>query len=261
MELYRVNALLLKYYYISINRLDRLFDVVYWPVLGLLVWGFVTIFISKISGVNVLSMILGGVILFVFVWRSAQDITIFVLEDFWSRNLYNLFTSPVRPSEISLSVIIFGLFRSILTFLLLSLLAWLIFSFNIYSINLFYLVLFTSALILFSWALGIFISSMIFRYGSRIQVFAWSVVFLIEPFSCVFYPLSALPAWAQKVAIVLPTTHIFEAFRAVIDNTTVNWNWIIYSLIMSMVLLFLVSIFFRNSIKHAIKIGMFTRYD
>ena len=105
MELYRVNALLLKYYYISINRLDRIFDIIYWPILGLLIWGFTTAFIEQLSEVSVSSMIFGGVILFVFVWRSAQDITIYVLEDFWSRNLYNLFTSPVRPSEISLSVI------------------------------------------------------------------------------------------------------------------------------------------------------------
>lgn len=261
MELYRVNALLLKYYYISINRLDRIFDIIYWPILGLLIWGFTTAFIEQLSEVSVSSMIFGGVILFVFVWRSAQDITIYVLEDFWSRNLYNLFTSPVRPSEISLSVIIFGFIRSILTFLLLALLAWLVYSFNIFSINLFYLILFISALTLFSWALGLFISSMIFRYGSRIQVFAWSFVFLIEPFSCIFYPLSVLPTWAKGFAIILPTTHIFEALRAVINNTLINWGSIIYSFVASFILLIIVSLFFKNSIKKAIKVGLFARYD
>lgn len=261
MKLYRVNALLLKYYYITKNRLDRLFDVIYWPVLGLLIWAFASLFIEDLSGVNVKSMIFGGVILFVFVWRSAQDITIYILEDFWSRNLYNLFTSPVRASEIALSVIIFGLLRSVVTFALLSVLAILIFSFNIFTINLFYLALFISGLVLFSWVLGLFISSVIFRYGSRIQVFAWSVVFLIEPFSCVFYPLSILPNWAQKVAVLLPTTYIFESFRATLNNTAIAWGNIVFSFFTSLLLLILVGLFFKSSIKKAIKIGLFAKYD
>ena len=90
MKLHRINALLLKYYYITINRVDRLFDIIYWPILDLFIWGFTALFIQKLSDVNVMSMLLGAVILWVFVWRASQDIAVFVLEDFWSRNLYHL---------------------------------------------------------------------------------------------------------------------------------------------------------------------------
>ena len=261
MRLYRVNALLLKYYYITRNRLDRIFDIIYWPLIDLFAWGFATFFIKELSGVNVTSIILGGVILWVFVWRSSQDITVYVLEDFWSRNLYNLFTSPVKASEVTLSVIIFGFLRSILTFFLLVLIAWLFYSFNIFIINLFYLALFVAILTLIGWVMGLFISSIIFRYGSRIQVFAWSMVWVIQPFSCVFYPLNVLPGWAQKIAVVLPTTYIFEALRAVIGNSAINWNGIIYSFVLSLVLLILVSIYLRQSIKYAKKKGSFVRYE
>ena len=261
MRLYRVNALLLKYYYITRNRLDRIFDIIYWPLIDLFAWGFATFFIKELSGVNVTSIILGGVILWVFVWRSSQDITVYVLEDFWSRNLYNLFTSPVKASEVTLSVIIFGFLRSILTFFLLVLIAWLFYSFNIFIINLFYLALFVAILTLIGWVMGLFISSIIFRYGSRIQVFAWSMVWVIQPFSCVFYPLNVLPGWAQKIAVVLPTTYIFEALRAVIGNSAINWNGIIYSFVLSLVLLILVSIYLRQSIKYAKKKGLFVRYE
>ena len=34
----RINALLLKYWYITKNRWDRLFDLFYWPLIDLLVW-------------------------------------------------------------------------------------------------------------------------------------------------------------------------------------------------------------------------------
>ena len=84
MKFYRINALLLKYYYITINRIDRIFDIFYWPVVDLFIWGFAAFYIQQLSDVNILSMLLGGIILWIFVWRSSQDIAVFVLEDFWS---------------------------------------------------------------------------------------------------------------------------------------------------------------------------------
>lgn len=261
MKFYRIKALLLKYYYISVNRLDRIFDIFYWPILDLLAWGFATVFIKDLSGFNIMSIILGGVMLFTFTWRSAQDITVYLLEDFWSRNLYNLFTSPVKVSEISVSTIILGFIRSVITFIYLAILAAIIYSFNIFTINIFFLIIFISVLTLFSWVLGLFISSMIYRYGSRIQVFAWSMVWIFQPFSCVFYPLEILPTWAKSIAIILPTTHIFEAMRAVLYNNPINWLSILYSVIGTIFLLLLVSLFLKSSIKNAIKKGLFTRYD
>jgi len=261
MKLYRVSALLQKYCYITKNSMDRIFDIVYWPILDIFLWGFATAFIKDLSGVNLLSMLMGGIILWVFVWRSSQDISVFVLEDFWGRNLYNLFTTPIRTSELVSSIIIFALIRGILSFALQSILAFILYQFNIFSINLYYIALSISILITFGWAMGLFITGFIFRYGSRIQVFAWSVVWAIQPFSCVFYPLDALPAWAQKVAVLLPTTHVFENLRAVINNNAINWSSIIYAMIVTLVFLISMAFFINYSIEHAKKTGLLARYE
>ncbi len=261
MKLHRINALLLKYYYITINRVDRLFDIFYWPIIDLFIWGFAAFYIKQLSDVNVLSMLLGGIILWIFVWRSSQDIAVFVLEDFWSRNLYHLFSSPVRLSEHLASIILIGFLRSLATFAFMALFGMILYSFNILSISPLLLASSVFLLSLFGWVMGIFITSFIFRYGQRIQVLAWSVVFLMQPFVCIFYPLSALPKWAARIALILPPTHVFEALRADISGKAVNYLSLGYSLIANIILLVLVILFLNSSFMKSKKTGLLAKGD
>ena len=261
MKLHRINALLLKYWYININRADRIFDIFYWPTIDLLVWGFASFYIEKLSDVNVLSMLLGGIILWTFVWRASQDIAVFVLEDFWSRNLYHLFSSPVKTSEHITSIILVGFFRSLLTFIFLAAVAFLLYSVNIFLIPAMLLGFCVLLLSLFGWMMGLFVTSLIMRYGQRIQVLAWSTVWIIQPFSCVFYPISALPNWAAKIAVVLPTTYVFEAMRNSISGHLVNYASLWYSLFVSLVLIIAMAVFMQRSFLHARKTGLIARGD
>lgn len=261
MRLYRINALLLKYYYITINRIDRIFDIVYWPVVDLFIWGFTGFYIQELSDINVLSVLLGGVILWVFVWRSSQDIAVFVLEDFWSRNLYHLFTSPVKLSEHLTSIIIIGFLRSLVTFLIMWTIGILFYSFNILKISPLLIALAVFLLTLFGWAIGLFVTSIIFRHGQRIQVLGWSVSFILTPFACIFYPISALPNWAEKIAILLPPAHVFEALRALIYKTPVNFSGLWYSFAASFVLFVFMAFFLELSFKKSKQTGLLAKGD
>jgi ABC-2 type transport system permease protein len=260
MKLYRVNAMMLKYMYITKNRVDRLFDIIYWPVLNIFIWGFLTIYINKISNYNLLSMILGGIILWLFVWRSTQDMGIFVLEEFWNRDLYHLYSSPIKPSEHILAIIITGLVRALAAFLLVLAVSFIFYSFNVFIFGI-YLPLFVLLLTLVGWVLGIFIVSMIFRWGHRIQVFAWSIPFGIQPFCCILYPLSALPAWAVPIAVALPPTHVFEAMRDVIAGNPLPWNHIIYAVGTTLVLLVIGAAVLGKAIRHARRTGLLAKVD
>jgi ABC-2 type transport system permease protein len=261
MKLHRIFTLLHKYYYITINRVDRIFDILYWPIIDLIIWGFTSAYIKDISDVNLLSMLLGGIILWVFVWRASQDIAVFVLEDFWSRNLYHLFSSPVRLSEHIISIIILGFMRATATFFVLLVLAFLLYSFNILTIPLYYIAISIFLLSLFGWSMGLFVSSLIFRYGKRIQVLAWSIVWIIQPFSCIFYPLSALPGWAAGIARILPTTRIFENLRQILDNGTIDLWGLGYSLIANIVILTAMAFFMHSSFRKAKITGLIAKSD
>ncbi len=259
MKFYRINAMLLKYYYTSINRVDRIFDLFYWPVIDLIVWGFASSFIEELSNFSVLSMLLGGIIIWLFVWRSSQDIAVFVLEDFWSRNLYHLFSSPIKMSEHMISVIIFGFLRSVVSFVFLIILAILIYSFNLFTIDPLFIGISIFLLSLFGWAMGLFVTALIFRFGQRIQVLAWSIVWVVQPFSCVFYPLSALPSWAVPIAKALPTTYVFENLRNLLSQGVVNYVQLSYSLVADILLLVVMAWFLRNSLEKARKTGLLAK--
>ena len=261
MKLHRVRALLLKYYYITINRIDRWSDIFYWPILDIFIWGFMTVYIQKHSDLNIMNLVLGGIILWLFIWRAAQDMAVFVLEDFWSRNLYNLFTSPVMLKEIVISIMILGAVRSVLAFCFVGLLAYVLYQFSILTVGILFLGLFAAVLIMFAWALGLFISSFIMRYGSRVQILAWSIVWIIQPFSCIFYPLSALPEWARYIASVIPTTYVFENFRSLMASGTVDYFSLGRSAVIAVIFFMLSSLFFHNSFKAAKKHGLLSKNE
>ena len=261
MKFYRITALLLKYWYISINRFDRLFDVFYWPLLDLVIWGFASAYIQDISEYNLLSMFLGGIILWVFLWRASQDIAVYVLEDFWSKNLYHLFSSPVTLTEHVTSIILVGFLRSLVTFAFLTFFAALLYQFNFFTLPFIFIGAAVFLLLLFGWFMGFLVVSLILRYGQRIQVLAWSITWVIQPFSCVFYPLSALPAWAKPIASVLPTPHIFENLRSLLFQGVINWSSLGYSFCVELVLLFLGGWFLKKSFEHARYSGLLAKSD
>ncbi len=262
MKWHRLQALLLKYYYITINRLDRLFDMLYWPVIGLLIWGFTSSYIVDLTkDSKVLEIFLGGAILWTFYQRAQQDMGNYILEDFWSRNLYNLLSTPVLPQEIILSAVIFGLIRSIATFAILSVLGLLFYSFNVFSGGIFVILLFSFALLLLGWVFGIFVTGLIFRYGVKIQVFAWSFAFLIQPFSAVFYPLSSLPLWLQKVSLAFPTTHAFEGMRLAYSTGAIAWNHVAYAFALDLLFLIAAYYFFLYCFSQSRKAGIIARLE
>ncbi len=259
MKLHRIQGLLLNFFYYSINSADRIFDVLYWPVLDILIWGFMTYFIKGISNFNFVNLILGGIILWVFVWRTSQDLVVYLLESYWSRNIYYLFSSPIRNSEIIISFAILGLIRSLVSFLLLSTLGFFLYSFNILDLNFWHAALFISILMIFGWGVGLLVSSLIFLFGTRIQVLAWSTIWIVQPFSCVFYPLSALPPWAAKIASLLPTTYVFEGLRASLQGQPLNYSNLIYAILVTLIFVTVNSFILRYSIQVAKRKGSFAK--
>ena len=262
MKWYRIIALIYKYWCLSYRSLDRIFDIFYWPVVGLLVWGFTSNYIKDFSNANIIvNFFMGGAILFTFFWRAQTDIGTFILEDFWSRNLYNIFSTPVKLLELLVSISLIGIIRSFISFLLLTVLASILYSFNILKMGVLPILLFSTNLMFFGWVVGIFVSALIFRFGLRIQVFAWSLGFLIEPFSCVYYPLASLPAWMQKISMVLPTTYIFEGMRFAYTKNSISFELLFKAYLITFILLLLSYIFFIYAFNQAKKIGVLVREE
>ena len=213
----RVGALVLRYFYLYRRSLARAGEIVFWPVMDLLVWGFLTMYLKKVAAPGAVVFLLGGVILWDFLYRAQQGITISFTEEIWAKNLLNLFIAPVRVSELMLATCVVGAIKAIINAAVLAVLALLFYRFDLARLGL-HLAPFLVCLLLFAWAVGMGTAALILRFGQSAEALVWGVPFLIEPLAAVFYPVSVLPAWLQPVSLLLPATYVFEGMRTVLDG-------------------------------------------
>jgi ABC-2 type transport system permease protein len=217
--------MLLRHYYLFRGSWTRIFDLMYWPVLQMVIWGFITVFLNQHSNwfAQAAGVLIGAVLLWDVLVRAQFGFTLSLLEEMWSRNLANLFVAPLRPYEFGLSLMAMGVIRSAIGVVPAALLAIPLFHYSIFEMGL-PLLAFWSMLIMLGWSIGLGIAALLFRFGLAAESYAWASIFLIQPVSGVWYPVDVLPAWLQPVAWALPTTHVFEGMRAVLIEGAFRWD-------------------------------------
>jgi len=133
----------------------------------------------------------------------------------WSRNLGQLFVTPLRPYEWLLSLLAMSVIRVTIGIVPATLLAIPLYHYSIFAMGL-PLVAFVVVLIGMGWGLGLAVCGGILRHGMGAESLAWSIIFALAPLSCVYYPATTLPSWLRPVAWALPSTYVFEGMRAVL---------------------------------------------
>jgi ABC-2 type transport system permease protein len=213
----RVAAMVLRYWYLMRSSWPRLLDLVYWPTVQMLMWGFLQLYISQNAGffARAGGTFIGAVLLWDILFRGQLGFSISFLEEMWSRNLANLMISPLRPVEFVLALIVMSLIRLTVASVPVALMAIAFFGFNLFDLGLALAAFFVN-LLLTSWAIGIFISGLLLRHGLGAENLAWTIMFIFLPLTCVYYPVDVLPAWLQHVAWALPPTYVFEGMRALL---------------------------------------------
>ncbi|MFA6267599.1 MAG: ABC transporter permease [Pseudolabrys sp.] len=216
-SVHRVAAMVRRYWYLLVSSWPRLLDLIYWPTVQMLMWGFLQLYVSKNAGfaAGAAGTFIGAVLLWDILFRGQLGFSISFLEEMWARNLGNLMMSPLRPTEFVAALMIMSIVRLAIGMVPVSLLAIAFFGFNVWSLGL-ALVAFFINLILTSWAIGIFVAGLLLRNGMGAESMAWTIMFLFLPLTCVYYPVAVLPHWLQYVAWCLPPTYVFEGMRALL---------------------------------------------
>src|SRR5271168_4830718 len=203
MKWYRVKALIIRHLYLYQRSLPRLMDIFFWPTMDLLVWGFMSLYLEKLdlANVNIFSAILGAVIFWGILQQSQGSVSTTFLEDVWEKNLLNIFVTPLTILEFILATFGLVIVRVILGGIVMVILALLLYHFNVFVLQL-AAIPFILNLIVFGSVLGLFITAILLRFGTSAQVLAFGFIFLIQPFSAVFYPVSALPRVLQYISYI-----------------------------------------------------------
>ncbi len=213
----RVGAMVRRYWYLLRSSWPRILDLIYWPTVQMLMWGFLQLYVSQQAGffARAAGVFIGSVLLWDILFRGQLGFSISFLEEMWSRNLANIMMSPLRPVEFISALMIMSVVRLSIGMVPVSLLAIAFFGFNLWGLGLALAAFFVN-LILTSWAIGIFVAGLLLRNGMGAESLAWTIMFLFLPLTCVYYPVAVLPHWLQYVAWCLPPTYVFEGMRALL---------------------------------------------
>jgi len=257
MKFHRVYAIVIRHLLSIKHNFDRITDVFYWPAIDMFVWGLTSSYLS--SGpwkmANIIILIVSGLVFWTIAWRLPYETAISLLDDIWNRNLVNMFVSPLQFNEWLLAVGIISGLKALTSFVWSAILALVFFKVGILSFGP-VIVPFIFLLFLTGWTLGFAITALVFRFGQKVQAFAWTLGAIIMPFSAIYYPVKVLPQWAQTIAHVVPTSYIFEGVRYFQATGKMDTQGILVSLTLN-IFYFLISLYFLNkSFTRVLKIGL-----
>lgn len=256
MKITRVYAIFLRYFYM-LKRLDPLADLVFWPLIDVLLWGLTANWLQQghTDIGNIALTMMGGLLYWQIIWRTEFDICVNLLHELWARNLPNLFGSPLKISEWIIGTMLLGLVKATFAICFGTIMIFVLYSLNLLNIGwsiLPFFCLFTIS----GWTLGFFSAAFIIFFGQRLQQLAWITPWAIAPFTAIFYPLDALPSWAQSFGRHLPPTKFFEALRSVLHGKAFSFELILEPLIINLVYLFLSILFFTYMFRKRKSLGL-----
>jgi ABC-2 type transport system permease protein len=256
MSFNRMYGLFLRHFFLIKSSFPRILDLIYWPSIQIILWGFISKFFSTYSDYynNTVGIILTCAILYDFLFRSSISFNMLFLEEIWSRNFTNLFIAPMKISEIIISLVFTALVRTLIGLVPAILLTSPLFGISILNLGIPLFFLFLS-LYIFGITLGLFVSSGLLRFGPSFENIAWSSLFLLAPLGCIYYPIEILPEFFQSLAKALPLVYIFEETRSILLNNVVNFENILHAFYLNAIYLLIGICLFYFSFSEARKKG------
>jgi ABC-2 type transport system permease protein len=248
----RVFALVRRHAYLLLKSWPRIVSMAYYPTVTMVLWAFLTLYLAPSASFlrSAPGFFIGAVLLWDVLFRGQLGVSLTFIEELYSRNLGNLFVSPLTLPEFITGQLVMSVLRTLIGVGGACAFAWLLFRYSIFSLG-FPLIAFFTQLLVFGWAIGLAVSGMILRWGLGAEELAWAAIFLVAPVSGVYYPIEVLPWWLQAIAYALPSAHVFEGMRAVLLDGTFPWHHFWEAAALNVVYLALGAALFALAVRHA----------
>jgi ABC-2 type transport system permease protein len=206
----------------------RISDMFFWPFVDITIWGFTGSWIQDSQHGNpaLPLMLLCAIVVWQATWRASIDVTVSLFDELTSRNLLNLFVSPLQLGEWAVAVMTLGLLKTCIMVPYSAFIVWFIYGINIFSGG-WGLFVCLALLIMSGWFIGFLAACCLLLWGQKMQTIMWMSSWIFLPFSGVFYSISVLPAWAQTISHGLPMTYIFESIRMYIVHGSLPMNYMV----------------------------------
>jgi ABC-2 type transport system permease protein len=245
-SLRRIGAVFLRYFY-TITGLHQISELFFWPLVDILLWGLTTVWLQHQQNTpNLALIILTALVFWQIITRASYDISVNLLQEFWNRNLVNLFSTPLTEMEWAIGSILLSFCKILISLSFGALVIYLLYALNVFRIG-FYFLPFAASLMLSGIALGFLSSCVTIRWGQKLEMLAWMGPFFFAPFSAVFYPVASLPSWAQAISYCLPMTYVFEGMREVLQTGHFSMGDFLISIALNVCFLVIGIVLFKYS--------------
>lgn len=188
-----------------------LFELLFWPVVGVISIGLMTRFLRLDSPDA--SFVLIGTIALSTVQVCQLDVSYAVLFDVWSKSMKHQFLAPIGVRHITIGSWIVGIARGLLVFAVLAALSHWSFGFDVLRGGWLMLAVFLAGCFLTAWIVGVLVCALIMLFGTRAETSAWATVNLLLVLAGIYYPVTVLPALAAGAAAAIPLTYFLDAYR------------------------------------------------
>ncbi len=196
----------------SRRNLFTLFEILFWPLVGLTSVGLLTEFLSLSAPMR--SFILIGVIAMGTIQVCQLDVAYVLLYDVWSKSVKHSFIAPVAVRHFLIGSWLAGMVRGCIVFALLVLISWLCFDFHLAPAGPIPVLVFLSGLFLNALLIGLCVCILVLLAGNRAEVTAWSLVSLMMLLCGIYYPIDVLPQPFMALAHLVPLTYHLDYFRS-----------------------------------------------
>src|SRR5258708_19225580 len=109
----RIAAMIERYWYLLRSSWPRLLELVYFPAVQMLMWGFLQLYLGQNAGyfVRAGGTFIGAVLLWDILFRAQLGFSVSFLEEMWSRNLAHLPIIPLNPTPFLLAMMAMSIVR------------------------------------------------------------------------------------------------------------------------------------------------------
>jgi ABC-2 type transport system permease protein len=257
----RVGAVIRRQYYVTLRAPQRWFDVLVWPMVDTVIWGSIGKFVQEQGGATRSSVpyMLSGILLMHVIYQSNVSFATGFMDETWDNNLLNVLVTPLREYEYVLGMLVVSSVRMLLGLSMVAFAAALLYAFNVTSAGI-GLIPVVAILMVSGWCVALIVIGLILRFGNGAEILTWGILFIVVALSGVFYPISALPAALQPIALALPSSHAFSVARALLDGKPMPWGQLGIAALGTLVIVPLATAFALRMLRTFRARGFITRY-
>jgi len=255
-----VSAHIYKHMKIMAKRPGELAWIFVYPFISFLSVGILAFFlISEGAPLDSMMFVFVGVIVWNLYGLTQRAVTYGITFDIWSASLKHSFIGKSSIRHFVVGNALFGLTSSMATAVLIGIVGYFVFGFNLlvagfFLVNLFFVFIFATAI-------GLVINGLMLAKGDKYMSLIWMGTGIIMIFSGIYYPVSILPVPMQAISNAIPVSHSLASLRASLGfGQSLAVNSLVTGAALSLVYLAIGAWIFRLGLKRGRTSGMITKY-